>query len=461
MPDHPTAEVVAERYLTSPASIRRRPLGPVEALDTHSGRGAQVRIAFVPGDWGEHELGEAVSRWCGIGCAEICGILDFGRHGDRWFLVLPPTLGMPVERWRAMRRPAPADAARLTLAFGRLVERVHAAGFSPDEAELLDLAVGPGPTPFLERPLLGPPRPGGLPSPAGDGQRMLASVLEAATSAEEPLPDALDEWRTTAAQADFPTLSWCLDELERVGTVVREQAGAGDEPLGLAGLFDDDEGEGAGRVRAPGRGIVLPRPAMAVAMLVAAACAVALTFGPRALGGAVASAPEPAPAAPAIPAPVDAGPEPARAAPATTPRTVAAERPRRERPARVRRSTAATPPAAPAPAPGPAPVAPASPSAPPPDPGPGGGTSTPAPAPSGTPLPAPGDGPTPLPAPGGTSDLPAPAGAAPQPAISITTLTSSSPRSSASAQRSSGTRRVMSAASQSRSAAARASPAAS
>src|SRR5918911_1768906 len=152
----PPDQVIADRYLTSPAAVAARPFGPVEALDTRGERTAQVRIVFVPASWGEAELAEAVSRWCGIGCAEICGVLDFGRHGDRWYLVVPPSLGLPVERWRQMRRPGAGDAARLTLSFGRLIERVHAAGFPPETATLRDFAVGPGPTPFLERPLLGP-----------------------------------------------------------------------------------------------------------------------------------------------------------------------------------------------------------------------------------------------------------------------------------------------------------------
>ena len=62
-----TAEVIADRYLTSPVSLRSRPFGPVDALDTHAGRAAQVRIVFLPGDWGHEELSETVARWCGIG----------------------------------------------------------------------------------------------------------------------------------------------------------------------------------------------------------------------------------------------------------------------------------------------------------------------------------------------------------------------------------------------------------
>ena len=228
--------VIADRYLTSPSALAARPFGPVDALDTRSGRGAQVRIVLVDGGWDEADLADAVARWCGIGCSEVCGVLDFGRHGDRWFLVLPPSLGLPVERWRMLRRPAAADAARLALAFGRLADRVAAAGFSPDLAVLADVAVGPGPTPFLERPLLQPPSAG---TPVtGDGQRVLAAVMAAALGPLTPPPE-LAAWLERAGAGGFPGLADCLDDLERSGA-----AGDGDDPQarppGLQHLFDED-----------------------------------------------------------------------------------------------------------------------------------------------------------------------------------------------------------------------------
>jgi hypothetical protein len=232
------SHVIADRYLTSPAALASQPFGPVDALDTHSGRGAQVRIVFVAGDCDEADLADAVARWCGIGCSEVCGVLDFGRHGDRWFLVLPPSVGLPVERWRTLRRPTAADAARLTLAFGRLTERVAAAGFSPDAAVLADVAVGPGPTPFLERPLL--PAASRRPVAPGDGQRILAAVYEAALGSADP-PAGLYGWGERARAGQFASLSECLDELER-----SRAAGDGDDtaaselPPGLGHLFDDD-----------------------------------------------------------------------------------------------------------------------------------------------------------------------------------------------------------------------------
>ena len=228
--------VIADRYLTSPSALAARPFGPVDALDTRSGRGAQVRIVLVDGGWDEADLADAVARWCGIGCSEVCGVLDFGRHADRWFLVLPPSLGLPVERWRMLRRPAAADAARLALAFGRLAERVAAAGFSPDLAVLADVAVGPGPTPFLERPLLQTPA-GGTPV-TGDGQRVLAAVLAAALGPLTP-PSELAAWLERAGVGGFTALPECLDELERSGASGDDGDPAA-RPPGLEHLFDDD-----------------------------------------------------------------------------------------------------------------------------------------------------------------------------------------------------------------------------
>ena len=74
------ASVIDGRYLASSAGIASRPAGPVEALDTRSGRAAQVRLVFPDGSWREDELAAAVARWCGLGCAEVCGVLDFGPH---------------------------------------------------------------------------------------------------------------------------------------------------------------------------------------------------------------------------------------------------------------------------------------------------------------------------------------------------------------------------------------------
>jgi hypothetical protein len=232
------SHVIADRYLTSPAALAARPFGPVDALDTHSGRGAQVRIVFVAGDRDEADLADGVARWCGIGCSEVCGVLDFGRHADRWFLVLPPSAGLPVERWRMLRRPTAADAARLTLACGRVTERVAAAGFSPDAAVIADVAVGPGPTPFLERPLL---HAASLRAVApGDGQRILAAVCDAALGPVAP-PAGLGEWAARARAGEFAGLAECLDELERSQVAGDgEAAPASDLAPGLGHLFDDD-----------------------------------------------------------------------------------------------------------------------------------------------------------------------------------------------------------------------------
>jgi hypothetical protein len=231
-----TAEVIADRYLTSPSRLRARPFGPVDALDTHAGRAAQVRIVFTSGEWDEAELAEAVARWCGIGAAGVCGVLDFGRHGDRWFLVLPPSLGTPIERWRSMRRPSAAEAATLALTFGRLLESVAAAGFDAGSAAVADFAVGPGPTPFLEQPLLAPPRAAVPISRRAGGQEVLAALFDAAVD-EKDLPPELAAWRAAAASAAHPSLSACLDVLERAEGAVRSAVSTA-EPAGIAGIFD-------------------------------------------------------------------------------------------------------------------------------------------------------------------------------------------------------------------------------
>jgi len=246
-----SANIVADRYLVSPTALAGNPSGPVDALDTDSGRASQVRLVFLTGGWDADDLAEAIGRWRGIACGEVCGVLDFGRHRGHWYLALPPSLGVPVVRWRAMRLPGPADAARLVLGFGRLVERVAAAGFEPELAGVDDFAVGPGPTPFLERPLL--PLPGAAPAaPPGGGQRMLARLLDALV-ARRDIPDGLSGWAERAAGGGFDSLGACLDDLERVGT----DAAAGDavEPPGLRGIFDDQELDAMERAasRVPGR----------------------------------------------------------------------------------------------------------------------------------------------------------------------------------------------------------------
>jgi hypothetical protein len=240
-----TALVIAGRYLASPAALRARPEGPIDALDTRSGRTAQVRIVFASDGWDDDAFTDAVTRWCALACSEICGVLDFGEHEGRRFLVLAPSLGMSIERWQATRRPGPADAARLALAFGRLAERIAAAGFPVDACDLGDCAVGPGPTPFLERPLLGSPAVNPILVGPRDGQRTLAAILRAAGGSR--LGPPLEEWAGRAAAAGYETLAECLDELERCGNEARE-AGDHTEVVGLAGLFDDDDDEHLARL---------------------------------------------------------------------------------------------------------------------------------------------------------------------------------------------------------------------
>ena len=299
-PAQSTACVIAGRYLASPAALRARPEGPIEALDTRSGRAAQVRIVFASEGWDEEGFAEAVSRWCALGCAEICGALDFGEHEGRRFVVVPPTLGMSIERWRATRRPGAADAARLTLAFGRLAERVAAAGFPVDAASLADFAVGPGPTPFLERPLLGSPETNDVLVGRRDGQRTLAAIFRAALGG--PPSEPLDEWLERASEARFDGLADCLDELERCGNRVQSEQGPRDEgAVGLEGLFDERAYES--RLVLPAQR-VWPRRVASGIGLTAAAVGAFVLFAPR--GAAPAPLPDPVPR----PVAVTARPEP-------------------------------------------------------------------------------------------------------------------------------------------------------
>jgi hypothetical protein len=283
----PHARVIAGRYLASAAGLAARPAGPVEALDTTSGRAAQVRIVFLPSHWDEEELAEAVARWCGLGCAEVCGILDFGRDESTWFLVLPPTLGIPLERWRMLRRPTSAGAARLTLGFGRLVERVVAAGFAPQAAELRDLSVGPGPTPFLDRPLLG--APGGPGDADAAGQRLLGMVLRAAAGEQVDLGVAA--WASRAEAREFASLRACLDELEAVADEAERGAVrlAGDDDL--AGLLDESDVDGL--LAGPDRLTLMRRAGALLLLLAIIAAGIGLTLGDGTPSAAQAPPPSP------------------------------------------------------------------------------------------------------------------------------------------------------------------------
>src|SRR5579871_1194608 len=355
-----TSHLIGDRYLTSPAALRERPSGPVDALDPRSGRAAQVRVLLVTGDWDEDGLSQAVTRWCAIGTGEVCGVLDFGRSGERWYLALPPSLGVPVDRWRAMRRPTPGDAARLTLGFGHLVERVAAAGFDPDLCRLGDFAVGPGAVPFLDRPLLDGPAT--APPPPGCGQRILAALLRA-LCIDDACPAELAEWRDRSAAAGFESLARCLDELELVGSrVQQEERISDDHPLGLDGIFD----EPLDAVR-PRRG--RPRPPRFLTALLAlaglaAAAAAAGHFLHRPAAPAAATPPTVVrPVAPPVTAVHPAKAKPAPHAPSPQPH---ARRPHRRRAVSHRRATgpssaASTSGSAPAPARSapPAPVVPA------------------------------------------------------------------------------------------------------
>ena len=302
-----TALVIAGRYLASPAALRARPEGPIDALDTRSGRTAQVRIVFASDGWDDDGFTDAVTRWCALACSEICGVLDFGEHEGRRFLVVAPSLGMSIERWQATRRPGPADAARLALSFGRLAERIAAAGFPVDACDLGDCAVGPGPTPFLERPLLGSPAVNPILVGPRDGQRTLAAILRAAGGPGLGAP--LEEWAGRAAAAGYESLAECLDELERCGNEARE-AGDDTEVVGLAGLFDDDDDEHLARLLPPEPRTWPRRLAGGLGALALAVLAIA-AIGHRA-SDTPAADPVPSPPKPVAVAPVTASkPKPA------------------------------------------------------------------------------------------------------------------------------------------------------
>ena len=379
-----TALVIAGRYLASPAALRARPEGPIDALDTRSGRTAQVRIVFASGGWDDDGFTDAVTRWCALACSEICGVLDFGEHEGRRFLVVAPSLGMSIERWQATRRPRPADAARLALSFGRLAERIAAAGFPVDACDLGDCAVGPGPTPFLERPLLGSPAVNPILVGPRDGQRTLSAILRAAGGAG--LGSPLEEWTARAAAAGYESLAECLDDLERCGNEARE-AGDDTEVVGFAGLFDDDQDEHLARLLPPEPRTWPRRVAGGLGALALAVLAIA-AIGHRA-SGTPAAAPVPSPPRPVAVAPVTT-PKPSQPKPTHPRKRHATKQHRRVHRHRhphetsPSRSAQATPPVQPPPSP-------------------------PAPPPSTPPSTSAGSGAgDPLPDPGGTSMLPAP-----------------------------------------------------
>ena len=205
-----SALVIGGRYLASPAALRARPDGPLDALDTQSGRTAQVRILFASDGWGDDDaFADAVSRWCALACSEICGVLDFGEHEGRRYLVVAPSLGMSIERWQLTRRRRSARPAARRRARG-----------------------GP------HRPLLGSPTVNPVLTGPRDGQRTLAAILRAAGGG--PLPEPLERWTAQAATAGFGTLAECLDDLEARGNEVRDEPGD-QQLMDMTDLFDDDE----------------------------------------------------------------------------------------------------------------------------------------------------------------------------------------------------------------------------
>jgi hypothetical protein len=333
---------------------------------------------FASDGWDDDDFTDAVTRWCALACSEICGVLDFGEHEGRRFLVVAPSLGMSIERWQATRRPGPADAARLALSFGRLAERIAAAGFPVDACDLGDCAVGPGPTPFLERPLLGSPAVNPILVGPRDGQRTLVAILRAAGGAG--LGPLLEEWAERAAAAGYESLAECLDELERCGNEAQEADDT--EVVGLAGLFDDDDDEHLARLLPPEPRTWPRRAAGGLGALALAVLAIA-AIGHRASGTGAA-------------APVPSQPRPVAVAPVTTPKPSKPKpaHPRKRHPVKHHprvhqhrhphvtspsQSAQTTPPVQPPPAPPSPPSSPAGSGAGDPLPDPGGTSMLPAP----------------------------------------------------------------------------------
>ena len=382
------ASVIDGRYLASSAGIASRPAGPVEALDTRSGRAAQVRLVFPDGGWREDELAAAVARWCGLGCAEVCGVLDFGPHDDGWFLVLPPSLGVPLDRWRMIRRPTPAGAARLAVAVGGLLERVAAAGFPADALDVRDLAIGPGPTPFLDRPLLGMAgREHSAAASPASGQRALARVLRAA--AGDGMAEPLEAWAARAGARGFATLSDAIDDLRRLAADADAAGLRAVEPDAELDALFDFTGDPDLLLPPPDRWRPVRRLAALAGIAAVVIAVVALLAGRGAAAGHSVAPEGVVPVAPAdIPAIVaprgTSAPHPVRRHAGRAHRRRHGRRPQ----AHYRRPSAA--PAAPTPVP----------------------ASTPTPAPPSTPpaggTPAPAGG-APLPDPGGLTTLPPPA----------------------------------------------------
>ena len=252
-----------------PCEHRRRPVPRQPRPRSPATRaGRSTRSTPIPA--GRARCGSSSSRseWDEDGLA--AGGRPLARHrlrrGVRRARLRPPPRplvpGAPPEPGRARGAvagdapPGPADAARLVLGFGRLVERVAAAGFAPELAGVDDFAVGPGPTPVprAAAPAAAGGRPRGAAPAAASGCSRACSTprRRAATS-----PTACASGPSAPRAGGFGSLGECLDELERAGTS-RGRGDAAPSPPGLSGIFDDDELDAMERAAA--RGARAPAP---------------------------------------------------------------------------------------------------------------------------------------------------------------------------------------------------------
>ena len=189
--------------MVSESALRAFPFGPVDGLDTRHGRAAQVRLVFVTDRWPEDALAEAVDRWRRLGCAEVCGILDFGRYERSLVPGVAAQSGNAVERWRATRQPGPAA--------GRAADaRIRSAGGADQRCRIpcrlrrsVRLCGGARPDAVPGAAVAGvAPGSDGLEPHDQDGQRTLATLLAAAVPPDQA--GALTGWLAAASEGELP-----------------------------------------------------------------------------------------------------------------------------------------------------------------------------------------------------------------------------------------------------------------
>ena len=215
-----TAEVIADRYLTSPVSLRSRPFGPVDALDTHAGRAAQVRIVFLPvtgapSGWPRRSPAGAASAPPG---SSACSTLVTTTATRSWCFL------RPGDAARAVARDAPARCGRCRPAGAgvRSADRGgrRPPGLSPTWPSRLTLVSGRGRPRFSSCRCCGRPDAPVVLRPELDGQVLIARLYRATVSGRG-LPPGLDEWVDRAesrGSARLPSASMTLEAAAHRGT---------------------------------------------------------------------------------------------------------------------------------------------------------------------------------------------------------------------------------------------------